>query len=160
MAAGATTSTCSKTFTFEPDWWLTNADAGTWKVGVDVWANDDSWTQRDAYATTRLQRFSKLTVNAGPEPIAKGKALTVTGKLTRANWDTDVYAGYTAQPVKLQFRKAGTSTYTTVKTVNTSSTGDLKTTTTVSVDGYWRWNFAGTSTTPAVSATGDYVDVQ
>ncbi|MET9470860.1 DUF5707 domain-containing protein [Streptomyces sp. NPDC002917] len=160
VAAGATTSTCSKTFTFEPDWWLTNADAGTWKVGVDVWANDDSWTQRDAYATTRLQRFSKLTVNAGPEPIAKGKALTVTGKLTRANWDTDVYAGYTAQPVKLQFRKAGTSTYTTVKTVNTSSTGDLKTTTTVSVDGYWRWNFAGTSTTPAVSATGDYVDVQ
>ncbi|MER5469337.1 calcium-binding protein [Streptomyces sp. NPDC002685] len=160
VASSATTSTCSKTFTFEPDWWLTNADAGTWKVGVDVWANDDSWTQRDAYTTTRLQRYSKLTVNAGPEPIAKGKTLKVTGKLTRANWDTDVYAGYTAQPVKLQFRKAGTSTYTTVKTVNTSSTGDLQTTTTASVDGYWRWNFAGTSTTPAVSATGDYVDVQ
>ncbi|MEV0371702.1 calcium-binding protein [Streptomyces sp. NPDC050636] len=160
VAAGATTSTCSKTFTFEPDWWLTNADAGTWKVGVQAWANDDSRAQRDAYTTTRLQRFSKLTVNAGPEPIAKGKTLTVTGKLTRANWDTDTYAGYTAQPVKLQFRKAGTSTYTTIKTVNTSSTGDLKTTATASVDGYWRWNFAGTSTTPAVTATGDYVDVQ
>ena len=160
VASSATTSTCSKTFTFEPDWWLTNADAGTWKVGVDVWANDDSWTQRDAYTTTRLQRYSKLTVNAGPEPIAKGKTLKVTGKLTRANWDTDVYAGYTVQPVKLQFRKAGTSTYTTVKTVNSSSTGDRQTTTTASVDGYWRWNFAGTTTTPAVSATGDYVDVQ
>ncbi|MCX4990301.1 MULTISPECIES: calcium-binding protein [unclassified Streptomyces] len=160
VASSATTSTCSKTFTFEPDWWLTNADAGTWKVGVDVWANDDSWTQRDAYTTTRLQRYSKLTVNAGPEPIAKGKTLKVTGKLTRANWDTDVYAGYTARPVKLQFRKAGTSTYTTIKTVSTSSTGDLQTTTTASVDGYWRWNFAGTTTTPAVSATGDYVDVQ
>ncbi|MHA5050242.1 DUF5707 domain-containing protein [Streptomyces sp. SD15] len=160
VASSATTSTCSKTFTFEPDWWLTNTDAGTWKVGVDVWANDDSWTQRDAYTTTRIQRYSKLTVNAGPEPIAKGKTLKITGKLTRANWDTDVYAGYTVQPVKLQFRKAGTSTYTTIKTVNTSSTGDLQTTTTASVDGYWRWNFAGTSTTPAVSATGDYVDVQ
>ncbi|MFJ8505878.1 DUF5707 domain-containing protein [Streptomyces avermitilis] len=160
VASSATTSTCSKTFTFEPDWWLTNTDAGTWKVGVDVSANDDSWTQRDAYTTTRIQRYSKLTVNAGPEPIAKGKTLKITGKLTRANWDTDVYAGYTAQPVKLQFRKAGTSTYTTIKTVNTSSTGDLQTTTTASVDGYWRWNFAGTSTTPAVSATGDYVDVQ
>ncbi|KUM80125.1 DUF5707 domain-containing protein [Streptomyces curacoi] len=160
VASSATTSTCSKTFTFEPDWWLTNADAGTWKVGVEVWANDDSWTQRDAYTTTRLQRFSKLTVNASPEPIAKGKTLTVTGRLTRANWDTDAYTGYTAQPVKLQFRNAGTSTYATVKTVNTSSTGDLKTTTTASVDGYWRWSFAGTSTTPAVSASGDYVDVQ
>jgi hypothetical protein len=160
VAAGATTSTCSKTFTFESDWWLTNADAGTWKVAVDVWAEDDSWTQRDAYTTTRVQRYSKLAVDAGPEPTAKGKTLTVTGKLTRANWDTDGYAGYAVQPVQLQFRKAGTSTYTTVKTVNTSSTGGLKTTTTASVDGYWRWNFAGTTTTPAVSATGDYVDVQ
>ncbi|MGW7639310.1 DUF5707 domain-containing protein [Streptomyces decoyicus] len=160
VASSATTSTCSKTFTFEPDWWLTNADAGTWKVGIEVWANDDSWAVRDAYTTVRLQRFSKLTVNASPEPIAAGKTLTVTGRLTRANWDTDTYAGYTAQPVKLQFRKAGTSTYNTLQTVNTSSTGDLKATATASVDGYWRWNFAGTSTTPAVKATGDYVDVQ
>lgn len=31
---------------------------------------------------------------------------------------------FTNQPVRLQFRKAGTTTYTTVKTVHTSSTGD------------------------------------
>ncbi len=160
VASSTTTSTCSKTFTFEPDWWVTNADAGTWKVGVQVWANDDSFTERWAYTTTRLQRLSKLTVNAGPEPVAKGKTLTISGKLSRANWDTLDYRGYTNQPVKLQFRKAGTSTYTTVKTVYTSSTGDLKTTATASVDGYWRWYFAGTSTTPAVTATGDFVDVQ
>ncbi|WP_028810964.1 DUF5707 domain-containing protein [Streptomyces flavidovirens] len=160
VAAGSTTSTCSKTFTFEPDWWLTNADAGTWKVGVEVWAEDDSRAIRDAYTTTRVQRHSTLTVNAGPEPVASGKTLTVTGKLSRANWDTGAYAGYTAQPVKLQFRKAGTSTYSTVKTVNTSSTGGLTTTVTASTDGYWRWSFAGTTTTPAVSAAGDYVDVQ
>jgi hypothetical protein len=62
--------------------------------------------------------------------------------------------------VKLQFRKAGTSTYTTVKTVTSSSTGALKTTVTAATDGYWRWNFAGTSTTPAAKATGDFVDVR
>ncbi|MBT2505488.1 calcium-binding protein [Streptomyces sp. ISL-98] len=160
IASSATTSTCSKTFTFEPDWWLTNAHAGTWKVGVQAWANDDSRTERYAYTTTRIQRLSKLTANAGPEPVAAGKTLTVTGKLSRANWDTLAYAGYTAQPVKLQFRKAGTTTYSTVKTVNTSSTGALSTTVTASTDGYWRWSFAGTSTTPAVSAAGDFVDVQ
>jgi hypothetical protein len=44
--------------------------------------------------------------------------------------------------------------------VYTSSTGTLTTTAPASEDGYWRWNFAGTSTTPAVSATGDFVDVQ
>ncbi|MFD8222836.1 calcium-binding protein [Streptomyces massasporeus] len=160
VASSSTTSTCSKTFTFEPDWWLTNADAGTWKVQAQVSANDGSYTDRWAYTTTRLQRHSQLTVNAGPEPIAKGRTLTITGKLSRANWDTLDYRGYTNQPVKLQFRKAGTTTYTTVKTVYTSSTGTLTTTAPASEDGYWRWNFAGTSTTPAVSATGDFVDVQ
>jgi hypothetical protein len=125
-----------------------------------VWANDDDWTERWAYTSTRIQRHSKLTANASPEPVAKGQRLAISGKLTRANWDTLDYRGYTNQPVKLQFRKAGTTTYTTLKTVYTSSTGYLKTTTTASEDGYWRWNFAGTSTTPAVKATGDFVDVQ
>ncbi|MFJ4242816.1 calcium-binding protein [Streptomyces iakyrus] len=160
VASSSTTSTCSKTFTFEPDWWLTNADAGTWKVQAQVSANDGSYTDRWAYTTTRLQRHSKLTVNASPEPIAKGKTLTVTGKLSRANWDTLDYRGYTNQPAKLQFRKAGTTTYTTVKTVYTNSTGNLTTTALASEDGYWRWNFAGTTTTPAAVATGDFVDVQ
>ncbi|MGW0879743.1 calcium-binding protein [Streptomyces sp. NPDC002671] len=160
VASSSTTSTCSKTFTFEPNWWLTNAHAGTWKVQVQVGANDDSQTDRWAYTTTRLQRQAKLTVDAGPEPVAKGGTLTVTGKLTRANWDTLDYRAYTGQPVRLQFRKAGTTTYTTVKTVNTSSTGTLTTTVPASVDGYWRWSFAGNSSTPAVSAAGDYVDVR
>lgn len=92
--------------------------------------------------------------------MKKGKTLTVTGKLSRANWDTNKYAGYAAQPVKLQFRKKGSTVYTTVKTVKTSSTGVLKTTVTASVDGYYRYTFAGTTTTPAISAAGDFVDVQ
>jgi len=165
VALSATTSTCSQTISLEPDWRysgtdLTNAHAGTWKVSVQGVANDDSWTQSASYTTTRLQRQSRLTVNAGPEPVAQGKTLTVTGKLTRADWNNLDYFGYTNQPVKLQFRKAGTTTYTTVKTVYTSSTGSLTTTTPASEDGYWRWNFGGTSTTPPVKATGDFVDVQ
>ncbi|MEU9214253.1 hypothetical protein AB0D27_41810 [Streptomyces sp. NPDC048415] len=51
----------------------------------------------------------------------------------------------------------GTATSATCKS---DSTGNLKTTTTATVDGYFRYSFAGTSTTPAVSATGDFVDVQ
>ncbi|MFE0254330.1 calcium-binding protein [Streptomyces sp. NPDC059010] len=165
VTSSATTSTCSQTISLEPDWRyggtaLTNAHAGTWKVSVQGVANDDSWTHSASYTTTRLQRHSKLTVDAGPEPIAQGKTLTVTGKLTRADWDNLDHRGYTNQPVKLQFRKAGTTTYATVKTVYTSSTGNLTTTVPASEDGYWRWNFAGTSTTPAVKATGDFVDVQ
>ena len=40
------------------------------------------------------------------------------------------------------------------------SYGNVKATATAQYDGYWRFNFAGTTTTPAVSATGDYVDVK
>ncbi|MFC9249270.1 DUF5707 domain-containing protein [Streptomyces sp. NPDC057136] len=155
----ATTTTCKMTVTFDPAY-LINSDSGTWKVGAAALSNDGQIGDKEYISKTYLQRFSKLTANAGPEPVLKGKALTVTGKLTRANWETGTYMGYTNQPVKLQFRKAGTSTYTTVKTVTSSSTGTLKTSVTASADGYWRYSFAGTSTTPAVSAAGDYLDVR
>lgn len=160
-AVNATTSTCKLTITVDPrDDLYANTLAGSWHVTASAFAHDGSTYWNDYYGTHRVQRFSKLTVNASPEPVVKGKTITASGKLTRANWDTHDYRGYTKQPVKLQFRKAGTTTYSTVKTVNSDSSGNLKTTVTASVDGYWRWNFAGTSTTPAVKATGDHVDVR
>ncbi|WP_328399204.1 hypothetical protein OHS70_20290 [Streptomyces sp. NBC_00390] len=173
-AVSSTVATCKGTIDIYPEFDLTLADATTWKTyGYAVAYNGQDpedenidlsqvgvVEQDPLGVTTKLQRYSKLTVNASPEPVVKGKTITVTGKLTRANWETHKYAGYTKQPVKLQFRKAGTSTYTTVKTVYTDGYGNLKTTRTASTDGYWRWSFAGTSTTPAVNATGDYVDVK
>ncbi|WP_406139112.1 calcium-binding protein [Streptomyces anulatus] len=165
VSADPTTSTCTVSVTVDPrsEDLYTSGLAGTWNVAAGALAdtggkNDFIWS--DAHAKTRVQRFSKLTVNASPEPVKKGKTLTVTGKLTRANWDTKTYKGYTDQPVKLQFKKKGAKSYTTVKTVKTSSTGTLKTTVKASVDGYWRYSFAGTSTTPAVTAAGDFVDVK
>jgi hypothetical protein len=171
-ATSSTTATCTGNINIYPaDGDLQNAWAGSWSVAAEAVAfngqdqqNPDmskvGYKDQSGLATTLVQRNSTLTVNAGPEPVAKGKTLTVTGKLSRANWEDHQYHGYTNQPVKLQFRKAGTSTYTTVKTVYTDSYGNLKTTTTATYDGYWRFSFAGTSTTPAVNATGDYVDVQ
>ncbi|MEU2059622.1 hypothetical protein [Streptomyces sp. NPDC013455] len=171
-ATSATTATCKGTVDIYPDYGdLMNAWAGSWSVGAEAVAfngqNQDEpdlskvgYKDQGGLGSTSVQRNSKLTVNAGPEPVGKGRTLTVTGKLTRANWEDNLYHGYSGQPVKLQFRKAGTTTYTTVKTVYTDSSGNLKTTTTANYDGYWRFSFAGTSTTPAVSAPGDYVDVQ
>ncbi|MET7981487.1 MULTISPECIES: hypothetical protein [unclassified Streptomyces] len=142
---------------------LFSAEAGAWKVGavaVDASGTSNNIKWQGDLGTKNVQRYSKLTVDAAPEPVKKGKIVTVTGALTRANWDTGKYAGYTVQPVKLQFRKKTSTTYTTIKTIKTDSSGKLKTTTTATVDGYFRYSFAGTSTTPAVSAAGDYVDVQ
>jgi len=163
VKASATTSTCTGTLTFDPQaatGFVNNAAAATWDLSTLVSANDLDFIHRDAATTFKVQRYSKLTVNASPEPVKKGRTITVTGKLSRANWEDNLYHGYTNQPVKLQFRKQGSDTYTTVKTINSNSTGDLKTTVTASTDGYFRYSFAGTSTTPAVNATGDFVDVQ
>ncbi|MEU3614176.1 hypothetical protein ABZ725_17890 [Streptomyces sp. NPDC006872] len=170
----ATVATCKGTIDIYPGDELANADNTTWKAlgyivdwnDVDPYSDDDvdwskvGYTEGDALATTKLQRKSALTVNATPEPVKKGKTITVTGKLSRANWDTGLYGGYSTQPVKLQFRKKGSSTYTTVKTIKTSTTGGLKTTVKATVDGYYRFTFAGTTTTPAVNAAGDFIDVK
>ncbi|MGW2961647.1 hypothetical protein ACWDGI_24740 [Streptomyces sp. NPDC001220] len=137
-----------------------NGVAGTWKLalgGYDLSANasfDDNVT------TGKIKKASKLTVNATPEPVKKGKTVTVTGKLTRANWDNGTYGGYAGQKVVLQFRKKTSSTYTNVKGVTAGTGGALKTTTKATVDGYYRFSFATNATTGASTAAGDYVDVK
>ncbi|MFE9489631.1 hypothetical protein ACFYNF_24855 [Streptomyces sp. NPDC006641] len=92
--------------------------------------------------------------------MKKNKTITVTGALTRANWETYKYGGYAKQPVKLQSKKKGTSTYKTLKTVTTDSKGNLRTTTKATADGHFRYSFAGTSTTPAVASAADHVGVK
>ncbi|MFJ8842296.1 calcium-binding protein [Streptomyces cyaneofuscatus] len=158
-AVNATTTTCKGTITVNPAE-LKNAQAANWHVGVVAVTEDGEEIQKDSVARIKVQRLGQLTVNASPEPVKKGKTITVTGKLTRANWETKKYAGYGAQSVKLQFLKKGAKSWATVKTVKGSSTGTLKTTVKASADGYWRYSFAGTASTSAVSSTGDFVDVK
>lgn len=162
-----TASACTTSFTVDPhrdpynegvD--LRNANAGAWYVNTLVDAKDGGSTLAVRAGAFRLQRAAKITVNAAPEPVTKGRTLTVTGKLTRANWDSYRYAGYTGQTVTLQFRPKAADTYTTVKSLKTDGTGNLRTTVKAAADGYWRWKFAGTTTTAPKTATGDYVDVR
>ncbi|MFJ9894952.1 hypothetical protein ACIQPR_16695 [Streptomyces sp. NPDC091280] len=168
------TESCSDTITIDPgDSLYEAADATTWNV-AGVYAHVDSdlddSDEQISYSTdfaawggkgkVKVQRAAKLTADASPEPVKKGKTITVTGKLTRADWENEVYTGYVSQPAKLQFRAKGASTYTTVKTVTTVKGGALKTTVKAAKDGYFRYVFAGTATTGAATAAGDYVDVQ
>jgi hypothetical protein len=142
-----------------------NSDATTWKVGVALrlWKADGGLKTGELEtrsATVQLKRAAKATTNASPEPVTKGKTITVTGKLTRANWSTKKYDAYSGRTVSLQFRAKGTDTYKTVKKATTSSTGGLKTTVTASVDGSYRWVYYGNSTTGVAASAADYVDVR
>jgi hypothetical protein len=105
-------------------------------------------------------RYERLTANATPEPIAKGKTLTVKGALTRADWSSHTYKAYAGRSVKLEFRKKGSTTWSTVKKVTSGSTGALSGTAKASYDGYWRYVYGGDSTSAAVTSAADYVDVK
>ncbi|MEV7678699.1 DUF5707 domain-containing protein [Streptomyces sp. NPDC088341] len=158
-AADVTTSTCTLTVTVD-SLELINTDARTWKVGAAVLANDGEIVVKDASGTVKVQRQSKVTVNAAPEPVKKGGTITVTGSLTRADWDKNKYVGFGTQSVVLQFRKASSTAYTNVKGVKSSSTGALKTTVKATEDGYYRWNYLGIASTAPVAVAGDFVDVK
>ncbi|MFD7134151.1 hypothetical protein [Streptomyces sp. NPDC059894] len=163
---GPRAADCSGDFYIDPPYRLdSNNDATTWKIAFNamLWTADDHLKSQEyltGLGSTQLKRAAKATANASPEPVAKGRTLTVTGRLTRADWAKHTYVGYGGKAAKLQFRKAGTSTYATVKTVRADSAGALKTTVTATTDGYWRWTFSETTTTGGATAAGDYVDVR
>ncbi|MEU9245482.1 hypothetical protein [Streptomyces sp. NPDC048385] len=137
-----------------------NEDAGTWKTAGQVFLTGDAQDIDDLNLPLQVKRATRVTVNASPEPVATGKTITVTGRVTRANWDTHTYQGYAGRTVSLEFRAAGASSYTTVKKVTSSSTGTLRTTVKATGPGTWRWTYHGNSTSGAKSSTGDYVAVR
>ncbi|MEU4095258.1 hypothetical protein [Streptomyces sp. NPDC026673] len=142
-----------------------NSDATTWKVGVSLrlWKADGGLKTGELETrstTAQLKRAARATTNASPEPVTKGKSITVTGKVTRANWSTKKYDAYSGRTVSLQFRAKGTDTFKTVKKATTSSTGGLKATVTATVDGSYRWVYYGNSTTGVATSAADYVDVR
>ncbi|MFH9088930.1 DUF5707 domain-containing protein [Streptomyces sp. NPDC017673] len=156
----ATSATCKITITATSDDLYDSALNGKWNVAAWAVGNDADYIQKDTYKNHWVKRAASFSgFNAGPEPVAKGKAITVTGTLKRASWSYGKYYGYGSQAVQLQFKKAGSSTYSTVKTITSSSSGYLKTTVTASADGTWRFHYAGNSTSSVADAY-DYVDVR
>lgn len=149
-----------ETMYFDPSVWdMRNSEAGAWKVAARVFFKGDGGDTDDEGLTVHVKRNSRLTVNASPEPVAKDKTITVTGKVTRANWETRRYASYGGRLVSLQFKPSGAASYTTVKKVYANSSGDLRTTVKASKTGTWRWVYYGNTTTGPSMSSGDNVVV-
>ncbi|MER7936449.1 MULTISPECIES: hypothetical protein [unclassified Streptomyces] len=161
----ATTSVCRATMTIVPAW-IPDSDtidsnrvAGGWRLDATVKANDGDYWISDHIAEYKVKRAARLTTVIAPEKVAKGARATVTGKLSRANWEDLKYHGFTGQQVKLQFRKKGAAHYGTVSTATTGEAGKLSTKVTVTSAGSWRWYFPGTTTTSLKVSTGDVLDL-
>ncbi|MFD7548433.1 calcium-binding protein [Streptomyces sp. NPDC059578] len=156
-----TTATCKYTVVADPKTELANEDAGKWKVYAAA-ADEDMMVvaEKENYKTVKVQRAAKATVNASPEPVKKGKTLTVTGSVTRASWDNNKYNGFASGSVNLQYKKLGTSRWKTLKTVSADSRGKIKTTTKATSDGYYRFQYAGSTTTGYAASVADKIDVR
>ncbi|GAA3903362.1 hypothetical protein GCM10022629_03160 [Amorphoplanes auranticolor] len=138
-----------------------NALAGAWTVAAWARAADGlGFADRHAAGAFSVKRGTKLIVNAYPEPVKKGKTITVTGTLTRAGWETWTYQGYGARTATLQYIKRGTTAWKAVKTVKADAKGQLKTTVKASADGSFRWTYAGDAASTATTGASDYIDVK
>ncbi|MEU1350685.1 hypothetical protein ABZ438_32115 [Streptomyces sp. NPDC005786] len=157
----STTSDCTVTMRIDPEWfpWYSernaNDAAGDWGVYGIVNANDGDYWIYDALAPFKLKRAATLTASATrPSRFDTSKQVKVTGTLARADWEALKYRGYGGQSLKLQFRKTGAASYTTVRTVRTNSAGHVSATVTASGSGSWRWYYQGTNTTTQIASPG------
>jgi hypothetical protein len=160
----ATTSTCAAdVYIWDLHYTLaTNALAGAWKLEAWASAKDagTGFVDRHSAGSVAIKQATRLTGNATPEPVKKGKTITVTGAQSKLDWPSWTYKAYASQTMALQWAKAKTSTWTTVKSVKAGTTGALKTTVVAGSDGSYRYSFAGNATANKLTSVADYVDVQ
>ena len=153
VAQSQKTSTIKKTT-------LVNGMAGVVPVHVAVNASGAGLVQRDVDVSLKRRTTWSSTFNASPEPVTKGRNITIKGTLGRANWNTREYQGYSGRRVWVQFRPAGSSTFTTVKKDTTGTRGRVSTTVKAAEDGTWRLYYAGNTTSGVAASTADAVDVR
>lgn len=161
----ATTSDCTAMMSIVPAWMPdystsdANSMAGVWEVYGTVNANDGDYWIYDNMGTFKVKRAATLVTTTPAERVRTGSSFKITGKLARAHWEDLKYYGFTGQSVQLQFKKSGTSSYRTVRTVKTGSSGKLSTTVKATAAGSWRWYFGGTDTTARITSAGKAVRV-
>lgn len=152
----------SPSVTLKPTF-LSDRDAGyAWDAVASAYNGDFSQgTERtfaDSFVLRRMTAISSF--NAGPEPVVKGRAVTVKGLLRGASWERGAYVPLRYAAVRVQFKRAGTSTWRTVRTVKSSSTGWVSARITQNYSGTWRLSYGGSSRFGSRVTAGDVVAVR
>ena len=136
----------------------TTLPLGTWNVRA--LAEDNSGNQsagiltvRDTFVLKNGTKIVKLSVN--PESVAKGATVTVGGLLKHRV--STSWAPYAGKVVKIQFRKAGTSTWTNIVATTSRSTGRFSAPVKATAAGDWRAVYKGDATTMKATSGVDQV---
>lgn len=106
-----------------------------------------------------LKSPSAATAVVTPKHVKKGKTIKARGKVTYRT------TSWAKRPIKkkavtLQFQAVGTTTWTTVKTVKTTSNGGYSIKTKATTDGKYRVVYSGSSTIARGASAAKIIDVR
>lgn len=122
----------------------------TWKVGpwartstgrLGAYATPSTGQTVEASATYRIYPQSTAVMTSTARSVGAGSTVTVSGRLTRVQLGTPTASqpGISGEVMGLQRRLALSTTWSTVATARTSSTGAVSATTAVSRNAQYRW---------------------
>jgi hypothetical protein len=101
---------------------------------------------------------TKVALNAGPEPVKKGRRITVAGKVTQQVGKS--WAKVTGRSVAVYFRAKGSSTWTLAGWAKLDKNGHYVITVKAKKDGFWRGVLKGDAKRYGATSPSDYVDVR
>jgi hypothetical protein len=110
------------------------------------------------FTLKRRTTWQTGSFDATPEPVRKGRPISLKGRLLVVNWDAGRYVGFVKRLVSVEFRTP-TGSYSRVATAVTDATGWVRTTVPASRTGVWRLRYGGSTVAGPAIAVGDTVQV-
>ncbi|REE97253.1 hypothetical protein [Thermomonospora umbrina] len=137
------------------------SEAGVWRVESEIFNIDTGDDYAGPSGSFNVKRRTRLGVNAAPEPVKKGRTLTVSGRLTQlTKYGYPDFSGYKGQRIHIQFKRRGSATWVNKGYATTDGGGKYVKRFTANLDGTWRAWFKGTATHVPVVSGVDHVDVR
>ncbi|MFE3676177.1 HtaA domain-containing protein [Streptomyces sp. NBUL23] len=135
---------------------VTAVKDGTWRARyagtADRAAAVSTFDNVDVKLRTAISGF-----NASPEPVRKGRTITVKGTLRSLD---GTWKNTSGQSVAILFKADGSSKWSTLATVRTNGKGVFSKGFTAKKDGTWKAQFKATSSRLGTTGAGDRVDVR
>jgi len=104
------------------------------------------------------KKKTRVTLNAAPEPVKKGRTITASGKVTQRSGTS--WTKVTGRNVAVYFRAKGTSKWTLAGWAKLDKNGKYVIRFKAKKDGYWRTVLKAGSTRYGATSPSDYVDVR
>ncbi|MFI7325432.1 HtaA domain-containing protein [Streptomyces rubiginosohelvolus] len=135
---------------------VTAVKDGTWRARYAGTADRAAAVSSSDNVDVKL-RTAVSGFNASPEPVRKGRTITVKGTLRSLD---GTWKNASGQSVSILFKADGSSKWSKLATVKTNSKGVFSKGFTAKKDGTWKAQFTATSSRLGTTSSGDRVDVR